>query len=426
MSKPVRVRSAPGLVWVKNKDSYTARWQARTDLIARGFVPKSVKLWVGTGDPSLAQWDEIADACNSLQREMLVWARGGLPGVQESFDGSLESLMRAYKSDPDSPYRRLRYASRKHYDALMDLIRRQYATRQIADIKARTLITWHKDWSAEGKVAVAHAKIGMLRTLFSFGTTMLEDDDCAKLSLALSKMRFAMPKPRTERLTADQATAIRGKARELGRPSIALAQAIQFEGMLRQKDILGEWVPLSEPGASDVLFIDNDEGVREKWLRGIRWSEIDSNLVLKHVTSKRQKEVSINLRFSPMVLDELKIQFGFDPAVHDRSKLPASGPVIVSEWSGIPWTATEFRRWWRKVADECKIPKTVRNMDSRAGAISEATDAGAELEHIRHAATHSDISMTQRYSRGSESKIENVQRARLEYRNRSATKAPKT
>lgn len=61
-------------------------------------------------------------------------------------------------------------------------------------------------------------------------------------------------------------------------------------------------------------------------------------------------------------------------------------------------------------------------MDSRAGAISEATDAGAELEHVRHAATHSDIAMTQKYSRGSEEKIAEVQRLRVEQRNKTGTK----
>ena len=82
-----------------------------------------------------------------------------------------------------------------------------------------------------------------------------------------------------------------------------------------------------------------------------------------------------------------------------------SGPIVVSEWDKLPWTAIEFRRWWRIVADACGIPREVRNMDSRAGAITEASDAGADLEHIRHAATHSNISMTQRYSRGAEGKI---------------------
>jgi site-specific recombinase XerD len=59
-------------------------------------------------------------------------------------------------------------------------------------------------------------------------------------------------------------------------------------------------------------------------------------------------------------------------------------------------------------------------MDSRAGAISEATDAGADLEHVRHAATHSDIAMTQRYSRGSEDKIAGVQRLRAEHRSKAS------
>jgi site-specific recombinase XerD len=55
-------------------------------------------------------------------------------------------------------------------------------------------------------------------------------------------------------------------------------------------------------------------------------------------------------------------------------------------------------------------------MDSRAGAITEATEAGADLEHIKQAATHSDISMTQRYSRGAEEKTAGVMRQRAEYR----------
>jgi hypothetical protein len=34
----------------------------------------------------------------------------------------------------------------------------------------------------------------------------------------------------------------------MGWHSIALAQAIQFDCALRQKDVIGEWVPESEPG----------------------------------------------------------------------------------------------------------------------------------------------------------------------------------
>ncbi|WP_316176197.1 tyrosine-type recombinase/integrase [Bradyrhizobium sp. SZCCHNRI1073] len=408
MNNPVRIRSAPGLAWKKRRNEvYEARWQCRTDIAEKGYPVKSVKLWSGTGDPALEEWDIISDTCRALQEEMLAWSNGTFDHPTK-FDGTLSGLMFAYKTDPDSNYKRkggLRFASRRYYDALMSLIEREFGTVFLTELKARTFMRWYEDWSVDGKVAGAHARMKMLRILFNFGAAMLEEPECQRLAMVLSKQKFAMAPARSERLTADQAIAIRAKAREMGRPSIALAQAFQFELMLRQKDVIGEWIPVSEPGMSDII-VDG-----HKWLRGLRWEEIDQNLVLTHVTSKRQKEIRISLRNAPMVMEELEL-------LGDR---PASGPVVIRERDNLPWDDLEFRRWWRKVADECGIPKEVRNMDSRAGAISEATDAGADLEHVRHAATHSTIAMTQRYSRGAEGKIANVQRLRVEGRNKKKT-----
>ena len=411
MTRPVRVRSAAGLKWKTRANGvYEARWQCRDDIVKKGFKIKSVKLWSGTGDPTKEEWDFIADTCEQLQQEMLVFSRGGLIG-SPGMNGTLSGLIYCYKNDPDSSYKRspdrggLRYASRIHYDALLSLIERERGTEDLAQVKGRTVRRWHDDWTADGKVSVAHAKIKMLRSLFSFGASMLEDPECIRLSAVMSSMKFVMASPRVERLTAEQATAIRARAHERGRPSIALAQAFQFELMLRQKDVIGEWIPVKEPGMSDVV----SKGF--KWLRGIRWEEIDSNLTLTHVTSKRNKKITVSLKNAPMVMEELAL-------LGDR---PASGPIVIRELDNLPWAAVEFRRWWRKIATEAGIPKAVRNMDSRAGAISEATDAGADLEHVRHAATHSNISMTQRYSRGAEEKIANVQRIRVESRNKTRT-----
>lgn len=403
-----KVRSAPGLAWKKRRNEvFEARWQCRTDIVEKGFKVKSVKLWSGTGDPTKEEWDFIADTCRALQEEMLAWSRGAF-NESVVFNGTLSGLMHCYRSDPDSNFKKkggLRYASKTYYSALMSLIGREYGSVYLSELKARTFLRWYEDWSKDGKVAGAHARMKMLRTLFSFGASMLEEEECQRLSAILSKMKFAMAPARSERLTADQVVKIRAKAHELGRPSIALAQAFQFELMLRQKDCVGEWVPVSEPGMSDIIV----DGY--KWLRGIRWEEIDDNLILTHVTSKRQKEIRVNLRNAPMVMEELE----------KLGQRPTSGPIVVRERDNLPWDAVEFRRWWRKVADECGIPKEVRNMDSRAGAISEATDANADLEHVRHAATHSNISMTQRYSRGAEAKIANVQRLRVEHRNKGKT-----
>lgn len=403
---PPRIENAPGLVWRKAKHGWQARWRARADLAAKGYRPKNVRLWASTAEqpePSEAAIMKIQDDCNSLQTGMLVWGRGGVP-VNITFDGTVASLIRCYTSDADSPYRKVRFASRSFYDRLCAKIAKDYGEEPLSEIKARNLLRWHEGWSAGGKLAMGHAMIGMLRTLVNFGATFIEDEDCERLSAVLHRMKFAQGKARNAALTAEQANAIRAEAHRRGLPSIALAQALQFELMLRQKDVIGEWVPISEPGKSEITHGN------QKWLCGVRWNEIDS-MILRHVTSKRQKEIEVNLRNSPMVVEEL-----------DRlPEIPTTGAIVICERTGRPWDANEFRRRWRQIANACGIPKTVRNMDSRAGAITEATNAGAELEHVRHAATHGDISMTQRYSRGDKEKTAGVQLKRVAHRNKSGT-----
>jgi hypothetical protein len=264
------------------------------------------------------------------------------------------------------------------------------------------VLRWHEIWSKGGKIAMGHAMVSMFRTLCSFGVTMLEDRECERLSGVLHKMKFKVPRPRETRLTAEQVIAIRAEAHRRGQHSIALAQALQFELMLRQKDVIGEWVPQSEPLISPFLY-----GTR-KWVKGLRWSEIDQNLILRHTTSKRQKDIEVDLKLAPMVMEELAL-------IGDR---PERGPVIIRESTKRPYDADEFRRLWRGIATAVGVPKTVRNMDSRAGGISEATDAGADLEHVRHAATHSDIGMTQKYSRAGAEKTRNVMLLRVAHRNK--------
>lgn len=416
MKKPPIIENAPGLTWRPRKVGWEARWQARTDLVSKGFLPKSARLWAGADEalsPVAIQF--IQDRCDALQREMITWARGGIPqdGI---FDGSLVGLSMAYQTDKDSKFAKpggLRYKTRVYYTTLLQYLEERHGNELIADIKARQVLRWHEEWSEGGKIAMGHALMGMFRTIVNFGATILENKECERLAFVLHKMRFPMAKARTERITAEQADLLRAQAHKEGMPSVALAQAIQFELLLRQRDVIGEWVPIPEPGVTEITSGNS------KWLRGIRWEEIDANLVLTHVTSKRQKEISVDLTAAPMVCEEL--DRAYPGWRHSRSALPAVGPIIVRETTTIPWFDTEYRRVWRKLARACGIPDAVKNMDSRAGGISEATDAGAELEHVRHAATHGDISMTSRYSRSTAEKIANVQLKRAEYRNKKGT-----
>lgn len=409
--KPERVRDAPGLVWKRRRnDLFEARWQCRTDILAKGYIVKSVKLWTGTGDPTLDDWDFLAETCKTLQRDMINWNNGDKPKPVKFDKRTLGSLMACYQTDKASDYHKLRHASRVHYDTIIRLVKKDCGEALLEDINARELKIWHDGWTTGGKLASGHARMAMMRIVMGFGMTMLENRECERISVVLSKMKFKQSPPREVILTADNVIAIRAKAHELGRPSIALAQAIQFECMLRQRDVIGEWVPMKEPVVSDT-FCDG-----YKWARGIRWEEINSRLTLTHITSKRGKRLVISLHNAPMVLEEfehVKREYG--------GKLPANGPVIRSEYDGLPWEATEFRRWWRHIADACDIPKVVRNMDSRAGAITEADDGEAALDDIRESATHSNVSQTRNYNRNQERKIERVQMARLEGRNKVRT-----
>jgi len=403
--KSPQIEDAPGLVWRPRKKGWVATWQARSDLIGLGYAPQTARLWAGAW-PTELEAEHIAIQCRRLQSDMRLWSKEGY--VTDKPVTTLRELINKYQTDPASTYHKKRYHVRKNHDHTLKRMSEKYGAVELQAIKAKTIILWHAEFLDGDKIAMAHALVGHLRTVVGFGATILEDDECERICVILHRLRFPVPRPRVERLTLEQAELICKVARQhFGWESIAFAQALQFDLMLRQKDVIGEWVPLTEPGLSDV----NDRS-KGKWLRGLKWSEVDENMILRHMTSKREKALVVDLKLAPMVLRELELGIG--------SRTP-DGPLIICELTGLPFTTAEFRRKWRIVANKAGIPKSVKNMDSRSGAISEATDAGIDLEHIRHAATHSDIAMTQRYSRGSEEKVANVQRLRLAHRNKPKT-----
>ncbi|WP_375775634.1 hypothetical protein ACE103_27670 [Bradyrhizobium sp. ma5] len=262
----------------------------------------------------------------------------------------LGKLIEEYRADPDSDFRKLKYEVRVKHERLLSRIAREHGSSSLERIRTRNLISWYNEWLGDDdKVAMAHSLVGRLRVLFRFGAAILEDKECARLFDALSSARFEMIGPRYQTMTLDQANAIRLAAHGLGWPSIALAQALQFELLLNQRDVIGEWVPLTEEGVSDVRWRE------QKWLRGLRWSNIDSNNVLRHSVGKQQRQIQVDLQTAPMVIDELQY------VIHRTT----SGPLVINEITAMPWSAAEFRRKWRLVAKEAGVPDDITNRDSR-------------------------------------------------------------
>lgn len=336
---------------------------------------------------------------------------------------TLKQLINSYRTDPESNFPKLQHQVRmKHHGELARLIEK-HGSIQLRDIRFRTLTAWYRDWLADGKIATARSHVNRLRKLFRFGRSMLEDDECDRLFEALGKLQLEISPPRRVHMTADHARAICKTAREhFGWYSIALAQALQFELLLSQKDVIGEWVPLTEPGESDVVWIERKKRKRlakrganvdhgrdlpariiptRKWLRGLRWSDIDENLILRHSAGSSGRVIEVDLRTAPMVLEELKIlvaqsrDSGGPMTLDDilevvesmaagrlpssrtapvtapvtledliDSSLPRSGPIIICEITGTPWSTAEFRRKWRLIAKEAGVPDNVTNRDS--------------------------------------------------------------
>lgn len=421
-AKP-KILNAPGHCLRKRRDGWAVVWQAHTKAVLRGYRPTSIRVAIVGNFPTDEECAFISDTCNAFQNDMHTWVAGGPPATG-LFDGTIAGLIAAYLSDPQSPFKKKRYATKINYEAFLRRIKEDHGNVRIANIKARDLLEWHENWLKRG-VTMAHGLITVLRIILKFGGTILDDPACRHVRHEiLADMNFEMGHHRESIITAEQATAVRARLHSEGHHSMALAQAIQFDHMLRQKDVIGEFVPHAEPGLSSVTTAN------KKWLRGITWEEIDADLHLKHITSKRGKPIDVDMKLAPMVAEELnrlypglimqnEVTLAYTV---NRALAPASGPVIVCESTGLPWDANAYRKHWRAAATACGIPKTVRNMDSRAGAISEASDAGADMEKIRHAATHSDIATTQGYSRNSAEKTADVMRLRVAHRNKGETK----
>lgn len=416
--RPPKIENAPGLAWKKHKYQWEARWQARSDLVKDGYPVSVVRLWLGMlgpDKPNEYTISMIRDRCNAMQDEMYAWANADLVRPIADFNGTVSSLIYCFKNDKLSRYQKLRFVSRRNYNSVLKSLDEQLGKMRLENIKTRTIHELYSHYESQGHISMAHSVIGMLRGICSYGVAFQDDTHCLRLCTVLGELRFANGAPRTERLEHDQVLLLREEAHKTGWHSIALAQAFQFYCILRQKDVIGEYVPISEPVPSVHIYGN------EKWIRGLDWKEIDENFVLRHMTSKRNKPIVLPLRRAAEVMEELAIYANTTPDKLTREMLPTSGPVIVHDNSKHPWAGHAYRVRWRDIARRCDIPDHVRNMDSRAGGISEAIEGGASLEHVRHAATHSDVSTTTRYDRGAENNVVSVMDKRAEYRTKKGT-----
>lgn len=347
----------------------------------------------------------LIERCQRLQAELLQWMSGDA-GTAIKFDGTFGALINIYETDSESPYQKLKRGVRKSYDTYIVRLKKHIGSRRINNSDGRDVKRWFAEWRADpdGTDHLPRARfvLAVLKAAVSFGI-VCRLDGCRDFKAVLGELEFEAPANRTWAPTAEQVIAARNAAHAAGAPSRALVYALQFEATLRQWDVIGQWVPISDPRPSAVLHRG------KKWI-GPMWSAINDNMILKVKPTKTENttavEVAFDLSACPMVMEEL-------------AKIPSNkrtGPLIVNEFTKRPYSENSFEYGWKADFKAAGLPAGLWNRDLRAGGVTEGGKAGASKDDRRKVAGHAREETTEIYDRDQIEAHRRVMKSRAAYR----------
>lgn len=395
---------APGLKYRKRRNGPAVPvWVAAAAAVKAGYEPRTANLSLFVDDPAL-----LKARCARLQAEMLMWL-AGRAGQRTIFDGTFGAAIDLYLTDPDSPYHKLKPSSRHPYDVYAGKLKAHIGGRRIDACDGRDVQRWFAVWSdadengGPRKLAAGRMAATVLKTVMRFGK-IARLQACADFKAILDEIEFPALRPRPHAPTAEQVVAARQAAHAAGHHLRAFAYALQFETTLRQWDVTGQWVPLSDPRPSSLLAYG------QKWI-GPTWSRIDDEMILRLTPTKTEDtseaRVTIDLKECPMVMEELA---AIPPELR-------TGPLIVFEKTGLPYRHWMFRESWRRDATKAGIPAEVWNRDLRAGGNTEGQKAGAAVADRRKVTGHTNERTTADvYDRDVLEAHRRVARARVKHR----------
>jgi hypothetical protein len=384
----------PGLIARKRKSGPDRLyWSAdKVSRKAKGYPEGLIPL------PNAATEAELIDLCETYTTRLKLWIDRG-PAPRWLYDGTVGSLCDAFERHPQSPIREVRRNTAESYIDSFKVIRASVAKRAVRALTPIDVKGWYDRWRAPGhedgpeRVKRAHDAVAALRMILNFGLA-LGHTECGSLSDGLSKMRFERSGPRESQMTLAHARAFIAAALEFRLSaaiglSMAIGVATQFETMLRQKDVIGEWTI--------------DAAGRESWSGPYTWENIPGG-ILRLKTSKTGALIAHDLTKFDLLW----------PLIQRAPQGERTGAIVKAY--GVPIRTRTYRKWFREIAKEAKIPDSVWNMDARAGAVTEALEAGAEKTAVQRAATHASPAMTERYDRTAEAASLAVAEARKKAR----------
>ncbi len=333
-----------------------------------------------------------------------------------SDNGTVQSGCNIYRKHTYSRFNRVKHNTRASYERDLRLIERTVGRRLRRNLTVLDFQHWYDEWrkpAAPGgpeRIERAHNAVSMVRTVIYF-LAALRFKECKVLAGEMEKWKFEKGGAREEELTYSQCAAFIKSALEFGKKGLmpadrclhlAIGTAAQFELMLRQMDIIGEWAKATANRKLPVGITTLEHG-SDIWAGFFTWENIPGwRWRMKTSKSKYRSAADFDLTKYDLLFPLL------DAVPHENR----TGAIVKGE-KNLPVRQGPYGRWWRQIARAAGIPDNVWNMDARAGGATEADEAGAALEAIQGALTHSKTSTTLRYiRRGGTRKIEQVAEAR--------------
>lgn len=324
------------------------------------------------------------------------------PKVITAYDGSMKAACQIYQEHPHSGFHGVKHNTRKAYLTCLRRIIATVGARQIRNVTVPTCRFWYDEWRKadfEGDVEHidrAHDTIAMVRTVIYF-LASLRYKDCKTLAEELDKVKFEKGAAREAELTYQQAVDFIRTALELGKKGVmpfdralhmAIGVAAQFELLLRQMDIIGEWAPTGAKRKipAGVARLDHPS---ESWIGFFTW---------EHIAGWRWRMKTSKSKYRAAQDFDLTRYSLLHPLLEMVPLTERTGAIVKGE-HGLPVRARSYGNWFRDIAQPAGIPDGVWNMDSRAGGATEAYDAGAALGAIQDAMTHTEPGTTVRYIR---------------------------
>jgi hypothetical protein len=358
-------------------------WAKDEGALFADYRPATVRIHVDLSDPNAKA--TIEQICQREQEGLEHWLENGdndKERLKPKFNGTMGSLCLVYEHDPESGFADLQQNTQSSYRDWLKIVRESIGLRRIDVLTAKYFRTCYRNWrertspDGEERVRRAYGCIQMVKILLGYGMQAnLFYKHCERLSSGLSKMRFAKNPPRDSVLTYEHADAIVNSALKAGDSSSALAQALQFECFLRQIDIVGRWRTVKD---HYVLKPGEVRQGLKVWTGMTMDMILTESRILRVRTSKTGQYVAHDLDKCELVLRCLNELGQKDP------EMP-----VARRKDGSPWPShMDFGKLWREYANAAGVPKSVWNMDSKAGGITEAAGAGASHDDLAGAGAH--------------------------------------